>query len=121
VSFSVTLREDLESTTFHNVNTKNTKSLSYMSLVRPILEFGAACLDPYRKGQISVLDRVQKKVAKFAHHKNSPNWETLASRRKLPHICALFKAYSGEHTWKPVGDRLERPHCLSRVDHERKN
>jgi len=98
----------------------NTKSLAYMSLVRPILQYGAACWDPYREGQINVLDRVQKKAAKFAHHKNSPNWETLASPRKLSRICALFKAYYGERAWKPIGDRLERPHYLSRVDHERK-
>jgi len=91
-----------------------------MSLVHPILEYGAACWDPYREGQISALDSVQKKAAKFAHHKNSPNWETLASRRKLSHICTLFKAYSGERAWKPIGDRLEWPHYLSRVDHERK-
>ena len=32
-----------------------------MSLVRPILEYGAACCDPYREGQISALDRVQRK------------------------------------------------------------
>jgi len=44
-----------------------------MSLVRPILEYGAACWDPYREGQISALDRVQKKAAKFAHYTNSPN------------------------------------------------
>jgi len=73
-----------------------------MSLLRPILEYGAACWDPYRVGQISALDRVQKKAAKFAHHKNSPNWETLASRRKLSRICVLFKAYSGERAWKPI-------------------
>jgi len=70
----------------------NTKNLAYMSLVRPILEYGAACWDPYREGQISALDRVQKKANKFAHHKNSPNWEILASRRKLSCICVLFKA-----------------------------
>ena len=28
---------------------KNTKSLAYTSLVRPILEYGVACWDPYRK------------------------------------------------------------------------
>jgi len=91
-----------------------------MSLVRPILEYGAACWDPYREGQISALDRVQKKAAKFARHKNSPNWENLASRRKWSRICALSKAYSGERTWKPIGDKLQWPHYLSRVDHERK-
>ena len=98
----------------------NTKSLAYMSLVRPIFEYGATCWDPYREGQISALDRVQKKQAKFAHHTYSPNWETLASSRKLSRICALFKAYSGEHAWKPIGERLQLPHYLSRVDHERK-
>ena len=96
----------------------NTKSLAYMSLVRPVLEYGAACWDPYREGQISASDRVQKKAAKFAHHKSSPNWKTLASRRKLSRICALFKAYSGERAWKPIGDRLEWPHYLSMVRSE---
>jgi hypothetical protein len=38
---------------------KNTKSLAYTSLVRPILEYGAACWDPYRECQISTLDRAQ--------------------------------------------------------------
>jgi len=98
----------------------NTESLAYMSLVSPILEYEAACWDPYREGQISALDSVQKKAAIFAHHKNSPNWETLTSRRKLSRICALFKPYSGERAWKPIGDRLQMPHYLSRVDHERK-
>jgi len=88
-----------------------------MSLVLPILEYGAACWDPYRKGQISALDRVQKKAAKFAHHTNSSNWENLASRRKLSRICALFKAYSGERAWKVIGDKLQRPHYLSRINH----
>jgi hypothetical protein len=91
-----------------------------MSLVFPILEYGASCWDPYREGQISAIDRVQKKAAKFAYHTNSPKWENLASRRTLLRICALFKAYSGERAWKATGDRLQRQHYLSRVDHDRK-
>ena len=62
------LREHASSyaTTFHNANTKkgnsNTKLLAYMSLVRPILEYGAAYWEePYREGQISTLERVQRK------------------------------------------------------------
>jgi len=74
------------------------------------------CWDPYREGHISALDRVQKKPAKFAHHGKSPNWET----RKLSRLCALSKAYNGERAWKPIGDRLQQPHYLSRVDHEGK-
>ena len=55
----------------------NTKSLTYRSLVRPILEYGAACWDPYREGQIRALDRVQKRAARFAQNSNRPNWEIL--------------------------------------------
>jgi len=36
----------------------NTKSLAYMSLVRPILEHGTACWDPYVEVQINALYRV---------------------------------------------------------------
>jgi hypothetical protein len=32
----------------------------------------------------------------------------------------LFKAYTGKRAWKAIGDRLERPCYLSRVDHNRK-
>jgi hypothetical protein len=88
--------------------------------VRPILEYGAACWDPYRKGQINALDRVQNMAAKFAYHRNDSNWETLTQRRKIARICALFKAYTGERAWKAIGDRLRRPFYLSRVDHDRK-
>jgi hypothetical protein len=82
------------------------------------LIYTSACWDPYTEGQITALDRVQKKAAKFAHHMNISNWETLASCRKLSRICALFKVYSGEWAWKATGDRLQQPHYLSRVDRE---
>jgi hypothetical protein len=98
----------------------NTKSLAYTSLVRPILEYGAACWDPYRKGQINALDRLQNMAAKFAHHRNDSNWETLTQRRKVARICALFKAYMGERAWKAIGDRLQRSCYLSRKIRSRK-
>jgi len=98
----------------------NTKSLAYMSLVDPILEYGAVCWDSYKEGQISALDRVQKKSAKFAHHTNSLSWENSVLRRKLSCICALFKAYSGERAWKATGEKLQRPQYLSMVDQEQK-
>jgi len=47
---------------------ESTKSLACMSPVRPILEYGVACWDPYRECHISALDCVQNKAAKFAHH-----------------------------------------------------
>jgi hypothetical protein len=35
-------------------------------------------------------------------------------------MCALFKAYAGERAWKAIGERLQAPSCLSRVDHHLK-
>jgi hypothetical protein len=98
----------------------NTKRLAYTSLVRPILEYGAVCWDPHREGQVSALNRVQNSAAKFAHNTNETGWETLAQRRRIARICALFKAYTGTRAWKAIGDRLLKPCYLSRDDHNRK-
>ena len=66
------------------------------------------------KGRINALDRVQKKADKFANHTNDSGWETLAQRRKIARICSLFKAYTKEHAWKSIGERLKGPCNLSR-------
>ena len=90
--------------------------IEYTSLVRPILEYGAACWDPYRECQISALDRVQNKAAKFARHLGGSDWEYLAQRRKIARMCALYKAYKGDRAWKAIGDMLQTPSYLSRAD-----
>jgi hypothetical protein len=56
-------------------------------------------------------------LIKFAHHSRGSDWESLAQRRKKAHMCALYKAYTGERAWKATGDRLQVPSYLSRVDH----
>ena len=38
--------------------------------------------------------------------------------RKIARVCALHKAYTSERAWKEVGDRLQVPSYLSRVDHK---
>ena len=96
----------------------NMKSLAYMSLVHLILEYRATCWDSFSKGQINALQQVYKKVAKCANLTNESNWETLVQCRKIARICALSEAYSGEPAWKAIGDRLQRPHYLSRVNHD---
>jgi hypothetical protein len=96
---------------------KYTECLAYMSLVHPIFEYEAVCWDPYREGQIIALDHVQRKAAKSANLTNVSDWETLAQLRTVAHLCALFKAYTGERAWKATGIHLQRPDYLSRVDH----
>ena len=56
--------------------------------------------------QISALDRLQNKAAKFANHSGDSDWEPLAQRRKIARVCALYKAYTGERAWKAIGVRL---------------
>jgi hypothetical protein len=51
---------------------------------------------------------------------NETRCETLPQRRIIARICALFKAYTGAPAWKAIGDRLLKPCCLSRDDHNRK-
>jgi len=69
---------------------KSMKSLSYTSLVRPILEYGAACWDPYREYQRNVLDRVQNKAANTARLWRGSELECLVQRRKIARMCALY-------------------------------
>jgi hypothetical protein len=79
------------------------------------------CWDPCREGQINALDRVQRKEAKFArrhNHRNGSDWESLARRRKIARLCALFEAYTGERPWKAIGERLQRSCYLIRDDHD---
>jgi hypothetical protein len=100
-----------------NRGNKNTKSVAYRSLVRPILKYGVACWDPYRECHISALDQVQKKAAKFAQGTGGSGWESLAQCRKAAQIRALYKVYNRERAWKDIADRLQVPHYLSRDDH----
>jgi hypothetical protein len=54
----------------------------------------------------------EKRAAKFANQTNDSVWETLAQRRKLAGICALFQAYTGERAWKATGDSFCRGHYV---------
>ena len=89
------------------------------ALVRPILEYGAVCWDPYR-GQVGALNRVQKRAAKFANNIDESGWETIALWRLIARICDLFKAYTGGRAWKAIGDWLLNPCYLGRGNHNRK-
>jgi hypothetical protein len=61
----------------------NMKSLAYMSLVHPILEYGAVYWDLFREGKINVLDWVQKKAEKFA--------KILPMNRSGKHWCNVVR------------------------------
>jgi len=66
------------------VGTNNTKRLAYRAQVRPILEYGAVCWDPYRKGRVNAFNRMQKRAPKFSNNIHDSGWETLAHRKMMP-------------------------------------
>jgi len=45
-----------------------------MAVVRLILECGVVCWDLYREGQVSALNRVQNRAAKFENNINESGW-----------------------------------------------
>ena len=76
-------------------------------------------LGPYR-GQVSALNRMQKRAATFENNINESGWEIWVQRRMIARIFAHFKAYAGKRAWKAIRDRLLKPCYLSRDDHNRK-
>jgi hypothetical protein len=68
----------------------------YTALVRPILEYGAVCWDRHREGQVSALNGVQNREAKFARNTNETGWETLAQHRRTAQICTGLESDRGQ-------------------------
>jgi hypothetical protein len=77
-------------------------------------------LGPYREGQVSVFNRVEKRGAQFRNNRNESGWETLVQRRLIARICVLFKAQTGRLAWKAIGDRIRKQCYMSRDDRNRK-
>jgi len=82
----------------------NTKCLAYTALVRPILEYGEVCWNPHRESQVSALNWVQKKTAKFANNINKSGWETLAQTDIL-NMCPFQDIHWGTGLER-TGDRF---------------
>jgi len=57
---------------------------------------------------------------RFDCNTNESGWETLAQRRIIAKICAIFKTYTRGRAWKAIGERLLKPCYLIREDHNGK-
>ena len=93
-----------------NGSNVETKSLAYTSLIRPVLEYASAAWDPYKKGQINELQRIQRKALKFinlgGNHNNLLAIESLEVRRKRARLGCLFKAVKNEPAWRDIQERI---------------
>lgn len=79
-----------------------TKEKLYHTLVRPHLEYGIAAWDPYLIRDIDMLERVQRKAARFVTGNYSRNtsvtammeqlgWKSLQARRRAHRLTCLYK------------------------------
>ncbi len=108
-----------------NINSCNreTKSIAYMSLVRPILEYASPVWDPYRLKHINSLDQVQRRAARFAFADyrstssvsamlNMLKWPSLQDRRSINRLVLFYKAFN-KFTAIPL-DHLAHPTRITR-------
>ena len=95
---------------------RTTKARAFNSLVRPHLEYSCTVWDPYTQEQITQLDKVQRRGARFVFndydYTSSPTemisklkWESLQVRRKERRLLVLHQALHG-HLSIPVNNIL---------------
>ena len=71
-------------------------------MVRPILEYACTVWDPYKEGQIKIIENVQRRSARFVlnQYKQTTSvtnllshlrWTSLQSRRKIARLIMLYK------------------------------
>ena len=77
------------------------KTLAYFTFVRPILENSCTVWDPYTATQISKLEMIRRRAARYVLHRHhntssvtnmlqSLGWRSLADRRKDAQLCMLY-------------------------------
>ena len=76
------------------------KSLAYSSLITPHLEYAAAVRDPHTLQDISQLEKIQRRAARFvrnnykyttsvSHLLSELSWEQLSERRRISRLTMM--------------------------------
>ena len=79
------------------------KASSYLTLVRPIMEYAASVWDPYHLNDILALEKVQRRAARWVMNDyssyssvssmlNDLNWPSLHFRRRINRLQMFYKA-----------------------------
>ena len=99
------------------------KTLAYVSLVRPHLEYASAAWDPFTARDIKELEMVQRRAARFVkrNYRSTTSvttligelgWNTLEHRRQTSRLTAMYKSVNSLNSVSP--DQLHQHSRLTR-------
>ena len=105
----------------------NIKETAYNALVRPHLEYSSNVWDPYLQNDITSIEKIQRKAARFVTTKYRPadsptqmmkdlHWHTLQERRFVSRQVMLYKIIN-KQTAVHLPDRLKQPTRTLRNQH----
>ena len=112
---------------------KEVKNKAYLTVIRPIVEYGASVWDPYRIGVIKKIEKVQRiaarrvtgRMRRWRYSRNSKGvmekklesptemilemrWQSLEGRRRVDRLTNFFRARQGKGGWEELCGKIEK-------------
>ena len=108
---------------------KSVKETAYTALVRPKLEYSCAAWDPHLKKDAVVIERVQRKAARFCSQNYSRyasvtemikdlGWDTLEMRRKKARLTTMYKLSHNLIDVETTKYLIHHPEARTRKSHQ---
>ena len=110
------------------VSSQSIRELAYKAFVRPILEYSSSVWDPYQQKDIDLLERVQRRAARFVlrRYRNTSSvsamikdlgWPSLQQRRQTARLTMLYKLINDHVSMSSMKTKLIPPPPRQRRTH----